>query len=316
MVYNHIDMRYEEIKFKSLGTNNSIRINHEKPEEILYKCRDLVYYYHKLICDFYKDMNLKAKDKEYGFSLDVYNEIFYMIEKGLKFSKLKDSKLNIFIGALISLWDISPKKVSLPDDILIKRNLRSCNPKSVRLDKNNRRIYFSNSKTRVDLGALAKGYIADRLLDFLKNMKVFSALIDLGGDIYCHGFNLDRSDLYWHIGIQRPFSKSGEEILKLKLNDMALVSSGIYERFFRFDNKIYHHILDPKTGYPIETDMLSLSILSKKSFEAEIWSSVLFGSDFEKIKNLSQKHDFGAIAIYENDLIKYNKNLSKFIIGV
>lgn len=307
-------MEYKKIKFKSLGTNNEISIFHKNFDQILYECKRIVEYYHKLICRFYDDMVYMSNSSgNGGFSVELDPDIFYMVDAGIKVSAVEDSRLNILLGPVIDLWDFNSKTGEIPDKKLIADALELSHLEDVFLDKSNRRIYFSKSKMRIDLGALAKGFIADKLILFLKMKGVISALINLGGNIYCHGFNFNRPDLYWRIGIQKPFEKRNSDLLQLKLNDKSVVTSGIYERFFMANANIFHHILDPRTGYPIDTDMQSLTIISSSSFAGEIWSTALYGMDFEAIEKLANLHDFSAIAIYADNIIKYSKNLREYI---
>jgi thiamine biosynthesis lipoprotein len=130
---------------------------------------------------------------------------------------------------------------------------------------------------KIDLGALAKGYIADKVMDYLKSEKVTSAMINLGGNVLVYGDNPKQETGIWRIGIQNPKTIRGNNIGILSLKNKSVVTSGIYERHLRVGHKDYHHIFDRKTGYPIETDMASLTIVSDLSVDCEIWTTKLFG---------------------------------------
>ncbi|MCC9877435.1 FAD:protein FMN transferase, partial [Streptococcus agalactiae] len=130
---------------------------------------------------------------------------------------------------------------------------------------------------KIDLGALAKGYIADKIMTYLKNEMIDSAIINLGGNVLVHGDNPNRSEGYWVIGIQHPKKKRGQNIGAVKIKNQSVVTSGTYERRLIIDDKEYHHIFDRQTGYPIQTEMASISIVSKQSVDCEIWTTRLFG---------------------------------------
>ena len=101
--------------------------------------------------------------------------------------------------------------------------------------------------------------------------------------------------------------------MKLLLNDKSIVTSGIYERKLETDKKIYHHILDPKTGYPIESDMASISVISDNSLDGEIWTSRLFGKNFEEIEKTSKIENIDIIVIYKDNTIKYTNGVKKYL---
>ena len=121
---------------------------------------------------------------------------------------------------------------------------------------NGNKVSLSDPKGEIDLGGIAKGYIADKLAEFLKKKGVSSAVIDLGGNISVVGKKPDGKD--FRIGVRDPFSTDGGIVGVVEAHDKSLVTSGTYERSFTKDGKVYHHILDVKTGYPVATTCLIL----------------------------------------------------------
>ena len=130
---------------------------------------------------------------------------------------------------------------------------------------------------KIDLGCLAKGYSADKVAQFLRKEGVTSALINLGGNILTIGKNQARGDQPWRIGIQDPANPRGNHLMTIPVVNKSVVTSGIYERHLTVDGKDYHHIFDSQTGYPVETELASLTIISDKSVDGEIWTTRLFG---------------------------------------
>ena len=130
---------------------------------------------------------------------------------------------------------------------------------------------------KIDLGCLAKGYSADKVATFLKENNVTSALINLGGNILTIGNNQSKDGRPWQIGIQDPNNPRGNHLMTLSITGKSVVTSGIYERHLEINGKDYHHIFDSETGYPIETDLASLTIISDRSVDGEIWTTRLFG---------------------------------------
>ena len=127
---------------------------------------------------------------------------------------------------------------------------------------------------QLDLGAIAKGYIADRLKDYLKEQGVTSATINLGGNVLCIGGHTDGKP--FSVGIQKPFAQRNEVLLSVDVDDLSVVSSGIYERYFESNGTLYHHILNPKTGMPYNNGLTSVSILSSTSVEGDGLSTACF----------------------------------------
>ena len=151
---------------------------------------------------------------------------------------------------------------------------------------------------KIDLGALAKGYIADRIADFLKAEKVTSALINLGGNVLTFGPALHNPDKKWRIGIQNPKETRNTNLMVLAIRDQSIVTSGIYERTFEINGKTYHHIFDSQTGYPVSCDLASLTIISSLSVDGEIWTTRLFCSSLERIfQEVSSQPNLEAIIV-------------------
>ena len=164
----------------------------------------------------------------------------------------------------------------------------------------------------LDLGAIAKGYIADRMKDFLVSKGVKSAIINLGGNVLCIGESPEGRP--FQVGIQKPFSERGESLLSLEITDQSVVSSGIYERYFEKDGVLYHHILNPKTGYPYENDLLSVSIISDRSVDGDGLSTTCFSLGLEKgMELIDSLEDVEAIFITKDETVHYSKDFEQKI---
>lgn len=237
-------------------------------------------------------------------------ELYELIEIGIRNSRSEGS-LNIFISPLVNLWNIGFDNHRVPSKLEIKEALQNINPKNFVME--NGKVYFLSDKMSIDLGALAKGYICDKIIEYLESINIDSAIINLGGNIRTLGNAYHNPDNKFHIGLQSPGHNRGEHLLYLGINNMSIVTSGIYERNFEEDGIFYHHIIDPNTGYPIETDMQSLTIISKESIDGEIWTTRLFGYDFDKIKYYAENNNFEAIGIYKTE-VKFTSNIKNYLI--
>ena len=162
---------------------------------------------------------------------------------------------------------------------------------------------------RIDLGALAKGYIADKLKEFLVEQGVQSGIIDLGGNILTIGEN-PTFQRPWRIGIQNPILDRGEHVAVIAVSDASVVTSGIYERQLVVDGKTYHHIFDRKTGYPMETEVASITIVAEKSVDCEIWTTRLFGQNpYDIIEEIEQQPGLEAFVITKNQKMMYTSGI-------
>ena len=160
---------------------------------------------------------------------------------------------------------------------------------------------FSLKKnTQVDLGGIAKGFIADKLKNYMVSEGVTSAIINLGGNVLTIG---DNNGDDFTIGIKKPFSKKENEYsAKIKIKDKSVVTSGSYERYFKKDGKIYHHILNPKTGYPVENNLNSVTIISENSEYGDAYSTACFVLGLDKgMKFIEQQNDTEAIFITKDN---------------
>lgn len=235
------------------------------------------------LCDYYESLFSKTLEDSEIYILNhirthkVSDETKELITKGLYYSSLTDGAFNILIAPLTNLWDfVNVKKV--PDESSIHAALSHIDYNNVTIENNT--ITISDKESGFDLGAIAKGYIADRIKDYLISQGVKSAIIDLGGNLLLIGGRLDGTA--FNIGIQKPFEAYSEIIAVMKLHDVSIVSSGIYERYFIEDSKLYHHILDTKTGYPCDNGLISVTIISKYSADGDALSTSVFALGLEK----------------------------------
>ena len=166
---------------------------------------------------------------------------------------------------------------------------------------------------KIDLGALAKGFSADLLANYLRSQGIEQALIDLGGNILTIGQN-PVSHRPWRIGIQDPHLPRGEHLLVLSVTDKSVVTSGTYVRHLEVDGQSFHHIFDPQTGYPVETELKSLTIISDRSVDGEIWTTRLFGEEPSNILNIVETlPGMDAILVYQSGRLAYTSGLHDYL---
>lgn len=207
-------------------------------------------------------------------SVKLSDDTLYVLSKGKYYSELSKGCFDITIGSLIKLWNINSETPTKPQQSLIDEKLKLVDYKKLQIDELNKSAKLLDKLMVVDLGAIAKGYAADEAKKILLDGGITSGLINIGGNIMTIGSKLDGTP--WKIGVQNPFSDRGEYLGILNINDETVVTSGDYEKYFEQDGIRYHHIIDPKTGYPSNNELSAVSIVSKNSIDADSLSTACF----------------------------------------
>lgn len=231
--------------------------------------------------------------KAYNESVYMDDEIKKIILESLNISKQTGGLFDVTVGSLVKLWDFNSDSPKIPSDVEINEALKSVGYEDIYIDGNN--IRYKNENTIIDLGGIAKGYAADEVVKIFKKNNVKSAIINMGGNIYAIGKNINGE--LWKVGIREPIINSNDYCLKLEIEDTSVVTSGYYERYFELDNKIYHHILNPFTGCPEENEVASVSVISKNSMLADALSTSLYLLGVDKGLELIEKIE-GAEAVF------------------
>ena len=223
-------------------------------------------------------------------SVEVSDEVLELLKVSLAFSKITDGAFDPTIGPVVKLWGINTDHAHVPEDAELEKALKLVGWQKVQIEGN--KVYLPQQGMRLDLGGIVKGYAADVLKDILKEKKVKQAIIDLGGNVYTVGKKKDKSP--WRIGIKNPQAPEGSPAAVLSLPEISVVTSGVYERFFIKDGVRYHHIIDAKTGRPVDNGITSVTIVSESSTACDALSTSLFilgmEKGFELLKRLEKEN--------------------------
>ena len=241
-------------------------------------------------------------------AVKVDEDTFRVIEKALKYAELTNGKFDPTIGPVVSLWGIGTKDARVPSDQEINDTKNLVNYKMVELNKDQRKVKLLKKNMKLDLGAIAKGYAADEVRKIMDENNAVSAFVNLGGNVLVYGDKTDGS--LWNVGIQDPRESRGSVAGSIEVADKTIVTSGNYERYFKEDGKIYHHILNPDTGRPSRNNLLSVSIITKDSFDADVISTSAFILGLDKGMELINNMDnVEAIFITDNLDVKTTPGL-------
>ncbi|MFN3967167.1 MAG: FAD:protein FMN transferase [Endomicrobiia bacterium] len=271
---------YQETRFL-MNTFVEIKIHDEKKEKAKQTC-ELAFQEMEILDNLLNCYNPKSRISELNRKKTVksYKVLDEIIKKSIELSKLTDGAFDITIYPLIQLWDFGNNNVP-PEKTKIKKILQKINYRLIKVHKNKISL---KGDTQIDLSGIAKGYIVDSAIDVLKACNIKNALINAGGDIRVIGNKV------WKIGVQHPRKKNGQIMAILEVKNKAVTTSGDYEKYFEYQGKRYHHIIDPKTGYP-STNCISVTIIADDATSADALATGVFVLGAEKGLELVEKLD-------------------------
>lgn len=227
-----------------------------------------------------------------GAPVSVSSDTTKLLQTALYYAELTDGKIDPTILPLSELWGFhairetsgaqsqtqtlpSPEEEQhVPSKDAIQEALAHVDYHALTVDADTNTVTLSDPQAAIDVGFIAKGYIADRMKDYLVENGVRSACINLGGNVLTIGAKPDGSP--FRIGVQKPFAEEGQSAAVISISDRSVVSSGIYERYFYEDDILYHHILDTATGYPCDNELAGVTILSASSVEGDALSTTCY----------------------------------------
>lgn len=243
----------------------------------------------------------------------VEAETLALIEECVQYSKQTGGAFDITLGALIDLWGIADGRNRIASQAEIDEALRFTGYENILIDKANHAVMLAKKGVILDLGAVGKGYISTKVREFLIEKGVKNAIINLGGNIVLIGKN--KSGKPFRVGIQEPFAERGAYIAVVQGNKTALVSSGSYERNFRgADGVLYHHIMNPAEGRPVQNGLSQVTILCDDATQADILSTAVFVMGREKgLKYIQQLDGVEAVFVTDKNEIVFTDGLKKDI---
>ena len=235
----------------------------------------------------------------------VSDETAALIKKSLDVSKKTDGAFDITVAPLMDLWGFYTKDFRRPTEEEIAEVIKSVGYDKIEINEN--RVTIPEN-TAIDLGGIAKGYTSDRVSALLREHGVTSAIISLGGNVYAIGKKIDGTD--WTVGITNPVSPS-EIIATVKVCDKAVITSGGYQRYFEWDGKVYHHILNPRTGTSAESGLASVTIISPDGTDADALSTSLFVMGLDNASKFWRENkNFDAVFVDSEDKLYITEGIA------
>ena len=296
-----------------LGTLVTISLYDNTDKSVIDKCFNEIDRLEKLFSKEIETSDISIINKNAGISaVKVSSETIELIEKGIYYGNLSNGYFDISIGNLVNLWGIGTLNEKLPSSSEIKKVINDIDYNNIIIDKKNSTVFLSNKNASIDLGGIAKGYIADKIQVLLIEEDCKSALINLGGNVLSVG--LKHKNTQWKVGVQDPFLARGNYIAVLEIDEKSIVTSGIYERFFIKDDIRYHHILNPFDGYPINNDIAGVTIISNNSIDGDALSTICFTLGINKALSLIESiNNIETVLINKDGEIFYSSGIGNDI---
>ncbi|MDO4536979.1 MAG: FAD:protein FMN transferase [Coriobacteriales bacterium] len=220
-----------------------------------------------------------------GEAIKVDEHTATLIARSREYSEASGGLFDITIGAVTELWDFKEGVVPAPE--AIEQALTHVGWQKLQVQGNT--VQLADRQARIDLGGIAKGYIADELIGLFSRRGVKSASVNLGGNVAVLGSKADGSP--WNVGVRDPFDESGASVIaKIATNGGSVVTSGLYERSFERDGKRYWHILDPRTGYPVTSKIVSATLYTQRSLDGDGYTKPLFMMEPDEALSFAEEH--------------------------
>lgn len=264
-----------------------------------------------------KTINEKAKEKE----IKVSKEIIDLLLFSKKLYQLSNKKVNIAFGSVLKIWHDkreeakTNKIISLPSKEELKEANKSTDIDKIIIDEENSTVFIEDDNLSLDVGAIAKGYATEQVAKKIKEKGYKNVLLSVGGNVRAIGNKLNENfeEIPWSVGIQNPNKEEQKNVEVLNIEDKSLVTSGVYERFFEYEGKNYHHIINPKSLFP-EEEFLSISIVTKDSGYADALSTAVFNMDLEEGKKFIENlEDVEAMWILKSEERIYSSKFEELL---
>ncbi len=295
-----------QLSFFSMDTSISLTAYGENAEIALKKVKQQIQDLEKLWSVTEEESEIYKINHSNGKEIEVSKETTEILTFALQMAEQTEGALEPSIYPVVSAWGFTTEEKRVPLKEEITNLLTYVGYKRIRLSGNNVQL---ETGMQLDLGSLGKGYAGDKAVEILKKCGITSALLDIGGNIQIIGRKPDGQD--WRLGVRSPFY--GDILGIIELSDCAVITSGSYERYFvDKDGIIYGHIINPQTGYPVENDLASVTIIASQGKQCDALSTALFVMGLDKAIEYWRKNEgFEAILVTKEQGIYITEGIKK-----
>ena len=280
-------------------------------DSVLSNCTDICTRYENLFNKNIPSSDIARINSGSGTCVSVDHDTAILLSDSLKYCSLSDGAFDITVNPVSDLWDFHEGSEKIPDDDSLEKACSLVDYSKISVDTDNDTVTLENAGASIDVGAAAKGYIADKIAEYLKTEPITGAIINMGGDMRLIGTK--SADELFTIGINDPFSK-GVPTLALYLSDISVATSGTYERSFTAGGKRYHHILSTKTGKSVDTDIESVTVITDRALDSDCLCTVCIIYGYDKASALIESiPDTEAVFILSDKAVRYTSGAGRYI---
>lgn len=258
--------------FDTYCTITIFGLSEKDANPILTKCFQIFDKYEEMFSVRKSGSDIYNINQSAGNKVTVSSETIDLLEKSIAYSNETNGLFDITVYTILNEYDFHEGSYHIPSDDMITKSLSHIGYNNISIDSVNNCVTMSDAQTQIDIGGIAKGYIADQIASYLESEKITGAIINIGGDMRIIGSKSPNKP--FQIGISDPFNP-GSTIYGVKLTNKSIATSGTYIRSFTLDDKLYHHILDPKTGLPADTDIDSATVISSSATDCDTLCTIL-----------------------------------------
>lgn len=282
------------------GTNYGIQYHSAKRENFQQQFDSLFEIINTSMSTYQTDSDISKVNRNEAFEVDEH--FLKVFERSQEIYTATNGVFDPTIGVLVNAWDFGPEQKAIAlDSVKIDSLMLSVGLNKVRLE--NGKVVKEVPETFIDFNAIAKGYGVDVIAEFLESRGVTDYIVEIGGEIRCKGQNAEKKQP-WKVGVELPQFDGEQALLEvISLYDEAMATSGTYRKF-KTDSlgNRYSHILDPKTGYPSRTNLLSISVIAEDCMTADAYATAFKAMGIVKVKDFLNLHpEIKALLIFEND---------------
>ena len=302
----------ESTQYCGMGTVISSKVYGAYANEALAAAKQEAIRLEGLLSRFIPHSDISRINSSAGISYErVANITYKVLATAVEFSKNCQGCFDVTIGPLMNLWSYYKQRHKTPSKIIIDKFLNLIDYADIELDANNNAVFLKRKGQSLDLGAIGKGYAADLILEVIKEYSITSAFFNIGGNVATIGAKPDGSR--WNVGIRHPRKANGL-LGVVSIVNKSVVTSGDYERYYiAGDGRRYHHIINPTTGYPADSGLISVTIVADSSMVADVLSTAVFVAGLEKGLDIIKKYSGIEAIMIDNDLKIYiTKGLIKY----
>lgn len=284
-----------------LHTVVQMQVYHEDVDDILQEAVDYMAEMEALLStsvegsDVYRINEMAGKEP-----VEVHPETMEIIKRSIEIAEESDGLFDISIGALTNLWQIGSESARVPEDEEIEEAIKLINYEDIILDEEKMTIMLAEEGMALELGGISKGYIGSGVAELFHEHNITTAIINLGGNVVVMGTSPTNEE-GWNVGVQDPDEVRGEIVGTQRVINAAIVTSGIYERYLEVDGVKYHHIMDPRTGYPLDNDISGVTVFAPTSFDGDSYSTALFLMGIEEGIDFINAKDGFEVAYIDKD---------------